>query len=386
MCDDPSGNRQVISLVKCFGRRSETWLYNQLKASVRYRVHVLTDVHINKDEYPFHQVTQVSAPLTSRLRKKLGQGTRRQSRNWIAEGKRQIRRILVKSPPAVLQAHFGWTGFHALEFLTGSSCSGLVWLYGSDVFRSGPCREYWLPELFKSDLYFGCTSRALKDEAVLLGCRPKRIRVVYPGIDAGSIEPRHAPGHHEEIRIVSVGRLVDFKDPVGLARVAGILKRRGLRFRWDVLGGGPLFPEMQWAVAKEGVDEWMHLRGEVPHGEVLQNLQQADLMVHNGVIGKDGGRESFGVVLVEAGAAGLPIVATSVGGVPEIVIDKETGLLTPAGDTEAMAGAVLTLACDPDLRWELGAAARGRVIEAFAMERLGRDLDELYEDLSKQSA
>ena len=104
-------------------------------------------------------------------------------------------------------------------------------------------------------------------------------------------------------------------------------------------------------------------------------------MVHAGIIAPDGGRESFGVALVEASAASLPIVSVRVGGIPEIVSDGETGLLTEVGDVEGMAERVITLATDRQLRESFGEAARLRALEKFDSQTQVSRLEEFYQGL-----
>jgi glycosyltransferase involved in cell wall biosynthesis len=86
-------------------------------------------------------------------------------------------------------------------------------------------------------------------------------------------------------------------------------------------------------------------------------------------------------VILEAMAAGLPVVATRVGGVPEVVVDGVTGLLVPPRDPDALSEAILTLLQDPDLRQKMGQAGRERVREHFSVERMVQDTEALYQQL-----
>jgi glycosyltransferase involved in cell wall biosynthesis len=95
--------------------------------------------------------------------------------------------------------------------------------------------------------------------------------------------------------------------------------------------------------------------------------------------------EGTPATLIEALAAGRPVVATDVGGVSDVVDHGETGFLAPAGDTEALATELALLAYDPALRTRMGTTARERVLERYAVERLVDDVDELYRELSATS-
>jgi len=91
--------------------------------------------------------------------------------------------------------------------------------------------------------------------------------------------------------------------------------------------------------------------------------------------------EGTPVALIEAAAAGVPAVATRVGGVPSVVVDNETGLLAPRGDAAGLAAAIVALLRDDDRRRQMGMAAREHVRERFSSERLIGDLERLYDEL-----
>ena len=91
--------------------------------------------------------------------------------------------------------------------------------------------------------------------------------------------------------------------------------------------------------------------------------------------------EGVSLALLEAMAAGLPVIASRVGGLPEVVTDGENGLLVPPRDADALAAALTRLLADPSLARQLGENARGYVREHFSLERLGREINEIYEEL-----
>jgi glycosyltransferase involved in cell wall biosynthesis len=109
--------------------------------------------------------------------------------------------------------------------------------------------------------------------------------------------------------------------------------------------------------------------------DVLALMERCDLIV------LPSRRESFGLALIEAGALARPVVATKVGGVPEVVVDGETGLLVPPEDAEALAGAILRLLRDPELAGRLGHNARRRVEQRFTIQRAADNLLALYHEL-----
>ena len=165
-----------------------------------------------------------------------------------------------------------------------------------------------------------------------------------------------------------VGRLVDVKEP----HVALDAWERVRSARSDavllVAGGGPLLD----ALRERGVGGVRFLGWCESVTEVYAAADVALLTSRN---------EGTPVALIEAGAAGLPSVSTRAGGVPSVVRDGETGLLTDVGDANALAAALLRLFDDTKLRGAMGAAARAHVRPRWSSERLAADLDRLYRSL-----
>jgi glycosyltransferase involved in cell wall biosynthesis len=164
--------------------------------------------------------------------------------------------------------------------------------------------------------------------------------------------------------IVSVGRLVLPKSFWHLA--AALRQLEPGSFRALVVGQGP---QESYLRGIEGV-ELLGDRDDVP-----DLLGRSDVFVLSTL------SEGMPISILEAMAAGLPVVASEVGGIPEIVVDGETGLLVPPGDADALAGALRRLLDDPELRRRLGAAGRARVEEHFDVARSRRAHLALYERL-----
>lgn len=143
-----------------------------------------------------------------------------------------------------------------------------------------------------------------------------------------------------------------------------------------IIGGGRREAEMRRLAAELGLAGRVHFLGQ--RDDVPDLLSALDLFVlpsHS---------EGVSLALLEAMAAGLPVIATAVGGLPEVVTDGDNGLLVPPEDPEALATALERLLEDPALAQRLGANARRHVEENFSLERLGREINEIYTELIKR--
>jgi len=283
----------------------------------------------------------------------------------------------------LIQAHFGWTGYDVWELVERDAKPFIVWLYGSDVFRNGWGREDRLPFLFQTRARFACISNALRDEAIRLGCNPSKIDVIYPGVPISRYSGDRIASR-TPLRILSAGRLVDFKAPLGLVKMGQHLREMGVQFEWSHFGDGPLRATMERDIRATELGGIFTLRGEVTNGSLLREMATAHLMIHNAEIAPNGGRESFGVVLAEAAAAGLPIISCRVGGIPEIVMHQQTGFLVEAGEYRQAAAYAVELARKPHLLREMGRCAYEHARRNFNADVQGQKLDSLYDEVLRE--
>jgi glycosyltransferase involved in cell wall biosynthesis len=205
---------------------------------------------------------------------------------------------------------------------------------------------------------------------------------------AGSTEPAPAPAAAagtgrpapagEPLRVVAVGRLVPKKGFDVLVRAIADLHRRGVDLELVIAGeDGPDAGTVRGLVA-ELCPELVRFTGPLSQCELLSLYRHADVFALACRVDGDGDRDGIPNVMVEAMAAGLPVVSTAVSGIPELVRDGENGLLVPPEDPRALASALLKLAADAPLRDRLAAAGRGTVAERFDGDVLARRMAGLF--------
>jgi glycosyltransferase involved in cell wall biosynthesis len=165
--------------------------------------------------------------------------------------------------------------------------------------------------------------------------------------------------------LLSVGRLVPKKGFDGLLRA---LARLPAETDWRLrhVGGGPLKDELAAEAAQLGIAERIEWLGARPQEEVLAEYRRADLFVLNCRIAEDGDRDGLPNVLMEAQSQRLPVVSTTMPAIAELVIDGETGLLTPPDDSGRLAEAIARLLQDPALRARVAEAGFRRVRQLFS--------------------
>ena len=200
-------------------------------------------------------------------------------------------------------------------------------------------------------------------------CTDEQTVVVYNAVDIDAVRVR-AHGDRHPVEVVSVGRLAPPKDFVTLVRACSRLEP-GLA-RLTIVGDGGDRGAVEEAIAETGLEGVLML-GE--RDDVLDHLAVSDVFVLSSL------SEGLPMSVLEAMAAGLPLVLTRVGGTPELVDEGENGRLVPAGDPVALAEAIAGLARDVAARRAFGAASRRRVEETFALTRFQEAHVQLYERL-----
>ena len=200
------------------------------------------------------------------------------------------------------------------------------------------------------------------------------IELVYHGLDLARFPaPGQAlgpDGRNPEypVRVVTVARAVEKK---GLDLLLAALARLppDLHWRLDHLGGGPLLPDLRAQADRLGIADRATWLGAATGDEVLTALRRADLFCLPARVAADGDRDGLPNVVMEAMSQELPVVATRVAGIPEVVAEGVTGLLVPEEDSGALASALAGLAQDPARRLAMGRAGRRRIALAFGAER-----------------
>lgn len=215
---------------------------------------------------------------------------------------------------------------------------------------------------------------------------PCPVRVIPNGIPLERFEPGPPPpGLRAELELPDgvplacvVARLTPWKGHQALLRAWPAVRARVPEARLLVVGEVAFWEEsygdeLRALAAELGVADSVHWLGF--REDVADLLRLSDLLVLPSI------DEPFGRVLIEGMAVGLPVVATAGGGVPEIVVDGETGLLAPPGDPAPLGNAIATLLGDPRRARAMGAAGRVRALERFDVRRVARQVQDLYDEL-----
>lgn len=275
-------------------------------------------------------------------------------------------------------AHFPATVAYMASRLTGRRFS-MAGHAGGDLYRM---REFLAQKVRAAD-FMTCCVRGNADMVRTLEPRG-RVHWLYHGTDLSRFG-RIVRARAAEPTLLIVGRLAKTKGFDDLFRALGVLAKRGLRPKLVVVGEGPERAALDAIAAEGGVTSQVQWCGSLTHDQLEPHYASAWMLVAPSVLLSNGRMDGIPNVVVEAMAAGLPVVGTRAAGLEEVVIPGRTGALCDQRDPEGLADAIASLLRDPDDLERLSAIARGSVTEAFDVDRNFEKLWALFEGTAEGS-
>lgn len=299
---------------------------------------------------------------------------------------RLLRDALRERAAPIMHAHFGMDAVYAMPLARELGIPCLTTLHGLDTTMR---RSQWSRHLNAPAQYYGllrgrlasrgdlfiCVSEHIRSVAERIGVPAERTVTHYIGIDTDDVVP--APFPREPV-VAHVARLVESKGTADLLRAFAILAPAFPDWKVEIIGDGPERARLLALSAALGVEDMVEFRGERRHDEALLLMRRASVLCLPSVTARTGNQEGLGIVLLEAAAAGTPVVATDHGGIPEVVIDGVTGLLAPERSPDELAERLRALMSSESLAARLGRAARARVETVFDIRRQTRVLEGIY--------
>ncbi len=381
--------RRVGYVAKVFPRLSETFVLNEIHELERQGVEVhVFSLHPPPAVVPHHLLGDLRAPITcvencaepSRTRRaeamatlcagfpaEESMGDRLFPRNYV----RLAARLAAAAQGLALgrfHAHFASRAAHVA--MLGSRLAGVPYSFtahAKDIYHEEVDQELLRLKLRHADLVVTVSEfnrrTLLRIGSGIPGVEEK-VRRLYNGVDLDLFRPGSA-GLRVPGRILAVGRFVEKKGFPTLIEACGVLGRRGVPFTCDLIGAGDQQVLLEDLIANRGLGNRVRVWGALPLEQVAVEMRAASLVVLPCIVAADGNMDALPTVLLEAMASGIPTVSTALSGIPEIVVDGETGYLVEPGNSAALAGAMEKILRDPESGARLGRAGRRRAEELF---------------------
>jgi glycosyltransferase involved in cell wall biosynthesis len=224
-------------------------------------------------------------------------------------------------------------------------------------------------------------SDAIRRQLAAQGLPEAKLRLVRSAVDVAACQPSWSRERfltefrlpEEDVPVAVVGQFIERKGHAHLLAALRQLREMAVRVRVILFGAGPLAASLDAEIAQAGLASEVEFAGY--RKDLLDFLGHFELLVHPAV------REGLGIGLLEAQAAGVPVVAFRTGGVPEAVADGQTGVLVPVGDSAALAGAIAELLSNPVQRRHLANAGPDWVRSEFSLERMVQGNLDVYSEI-----
>lgn len=286
---------------------------------------------------------------------------------------RRVRRLVRQLQPDLLHAmHLTSYGF--LAALCGRRPL-LTSVWGTDVLEApglSPLHNRITRHALAKADQITATGLRLANATLPYAPEATPVTVVPYGVDLAQFVPQPRGPANGPIVVGSVGRLSPEKGLDVLLRAAGNLLGNGVAIRVVLAGEGPGRDTLTRLAAELGIAEAVDFLGEVEHADVPATLAGFDIFAIPSTA------EGFGVAAIEAAAMTLPVVGSDVHGIPDVVANGRTGILTPAGDAAALAASIRRLAEDAELRATMGAAGRALVVERYRWKENAAQMERIY--------
>lgn len=213
-----------------------------------------------------------------------------------------------------------------------------------------------------------------------------KTHIVHCGITPEQYQPRTNPAQPgEPLDIINVGSLQPYKGQRYLIEACALLQEQGIPFRCRIIGGGEEQKSLQSLIEQRHLSTQVQLLGPLPQEKVAALLPMANCYVQPSVVTPSGKMEGIPVALMEALACRLPVVATNLSGVPELVRPDHTGWLVPPANTEALAEAMASVYASPNESFALATAGYDLVLQQFHLQKNVSLLAELLTRYTGQS-
>ncbi len=263
--------------------------------------------------------------------------------------------------------HAHWGGTSATVAFLAARVARIPWSFTAH--RWDIPEDNLLRQKSESAAFARAIDRRGADELrVHMGEQDGKLEVIHMGVSVPAMRERPLRADGTTPRVVMAAFFVEKKGHRYALDALSLLRERGVTLRLDLAGDGPLRKDVEKYAADVGVGDAVRFLGLVSHDDLLEGFLRGrwDVALLPSIVARDGQKEGIPVFLMEAMAAGLPVVATDNGGIPELL--QGAGLMVPQRDATAIADALASLCRDAQLRSRLGAAGRRRVAEEFSVD------------------
>ena len=382
-CGKNMQNKKVALFATNFLEFSQTFIYDEIRSHKNYSVDVFALYRLNNSTFPYENVHSFFPSET--LKKSIEGG-------WcqITALSPTRKRLVKEGGYSLIHAHFGTGSIYALSVADAANLPLVVTFHGYDVPLLKTHRRffpafwrYWIMSrrMFRRVDLFLAASDELKDMLIELGAPAEKVLTWRLGVEIPVIT--EIPEKNGK-RIIMVGRYVEKKGfEYAIQAFAKVIKS-GTDAILEIIGDGPRKERYISMIKMLDIEKNVVFHGVKKHTETLDMIFHSDILIAPSVVAGNGDRESGILVVKEAGARFVPAIGTIHGGIPEIIDDGKTGFLVKEKDVDDLAGKMLMLLKDGNLRKQMGEAARIKMESEYSLPDRVAVLESHYDSVIKK--
>jgi colanic acid/amylovoran biosynthesis glycosyltransferase len=373
----------VASYCTTFLKPEMRHIYRQVTGLQRYATFVMTRERREEAQFPFADVELIPRAQKNFVKRFWLKYVMEKPPVYYRGELQVLIKLLRRRPADLMHVYFGHTGVHLLPFIEEWDKPCVVSFHGMDL-QPRPQQEGYdaqMQQLLQVVPLVLARSKSLIDGLEKLGCPREKLRLNRTGIPlddfAFTQRPMPADGSW---RFVQACRLIEKKGLKTALRAFAKFHATQPRAKFQIAGAGPMKGELERLIGELGLRDAVELCGFLPQAELSTLYGRAHVFLHPSEMPPDQNQEGIPNSMLEAMATGLPVVATTHGGIPEAVTHERTGLLVPERDVEALHAALECITTDTAQLYILGQAASRAVREEFEKAKQIEKLESYYDE------
>lgn len=365
----------------------ETFIYEEIKNLDRFRPVVLTHNVINYDLFPLDNIINLKEGLW-----KINDPNQGVAESFTGKIKNMkhyffahnyFKKLIKKENISIIHAQYGSDGVYSIPLKEKFNLPLVTSFRGLDASKAPKQNPGIYNELFKKGDIFLVRCNSMKKDLILLGCPEDKIIVHHSSIDLEKFPyvKRKSISSTSTVKILFVGRLVEKKGILDAVTVLKKILNKKYNVQMTIIGDGHLKEKSIKLADTLGVLDKITFKGFLSPNKIPNEMKKHHIFFLPCKTPMDEDKEGIPNSLMEAQASGMPVVSTLHSGVPEAVLDGETGYLVTEGDTDSMAERIIYLIEHPEVSARLGACGRKHIEKEFNILAQTKKLESIYDGL-----
>jgi colanic acid/amylovoran biosynthesis glycosyltransferase len=379
----PASKPVVASYCTTFLKPEMLHIYRQVTGLRRYSTCVLTRERMCEKEFPFPDVEVIPRARKNFVKRFWLKYIERLPPVYYRGELQVILKIMERRPADLMHVYFGHTGVHLLPFIEEWKKPCVVSFHGMDI-QERPQQEGYdeqMRGLLRAVPLVLARSRSLFAALEKWGCPREKLRLNRTGIPLGQFPFQQRPLPADgSWRFVQACRLIEKKGLRTSLRAFAKFRALHPAAKFCIAGDGPMKSELEAVIGELGLREAVELRGFLSQTDLAALYGKSHVFLHPSEMPPDQNQEGVPNSMLEAMATGLPVLATTHGGIPEAVTHERTGLLVPERDVDALFHAMQQITAETDFLYILGQSAARAVREEFEQEKAIEKLEGFYDE------